>query len=288
MVKIVTGSDRDNTPASGTTGDINSNTAAYGTIYPDGSYSSINNPNGASIYGTPLEKEGETAARNNAQNYYGTYQSLGQNASDYRARLKAKVDQPSGLANQMMQSANQEISRSNAKAGMAGVDTSARNIASRRDAQTRADAAQQSQDQINLANYGKSIGAGISGTEALAAAGAGRGTASTPTPTPSYGGGIFGSIICTELYKQKKLTLKELAGSREFRETLSDETYEGYLTIAKPIVVLMKKSDKFSNLFIGWAKSISRGEKNKVTRFMIPICSLIGKIKMEFKYVKRA
>lgn len=244
---------------------------------------------GVNIYGTPEQQQGEVQARKNASIYYGSSQDLGQNAADYRARLKAKVDQPSALANQMTQSANQQIARSNARAGLSGVDTSARNIAEQRNSQMKADEAQQASNAVNLANYGKSIGAGISGTEALAAAGAGRGTAATPTPTPSYGGGIFGgSIICTELYRQKKITGWEMIGCRNFGSKIPHETFRGYLIIATPIVALMKKSDKFSNLFIGWAKSISRGEKNRFTRFMIPICTVIGKIKLEYKYVKRA
>lgn len=249
------------------------------------------NQSGASIYGTPLEQQGELAARKNAQLYYGSSNELGQSAADYRDRLKSKVNQPSALANQMTQSANQQIARSNAKAGMAGVDTSARSIASQRDAQVRADAAQQASDQVNLANYGKSIGAGISGTESLAAAGAGKGAAATPTPTTSYGGGIFsqlGSIICTELFVQKKLSLKELSGCRSFGENVSEEVYLGYLTIAKPIVALMKRSDKFSNLFIGWAKSISMNQPNRFTRIMIPICGVIGKLKVEAYHARQS
>lgn len=247
------------------------------------------NQSGASIYGTPDEQQGELAGRKNAQLYYGTSAQLGYDAADYRAKIKSKVDQPSALANQMTQSSNADISRSNAKAGLYGVDTSARSIAERRNSQMKSDEAQQASDAVNLANYGKSIGAGISGTEALAAAGAGRGEASTPTPTPSYGGGIFsGSIICTELYRQNKLTLKELSRSRDYRDTLSDEVYLGYLVIAKPLVLLMKRSDGFSNLFIGWSKAISCGKPNKFTLAMIPICGFIGKMKVRGEYARQS
>jgi hypothetical protein len=234
---------------------------------------------------------GEAAGRQNASIYYGDQASIGADAANYRQKVADKVGQASGLANQMTQSANQQIDRSNAKAGMSGIDNTAQSIGARRDAQTRSNSAQQAQDQINLANYGKSIGAGISGTEGLAAAGAGKGVAATPSPIPSYGGGIFssmGSIICTELYRQNKLTIKELVGSRDFRDTVSDEVYFGYLTLAKPVVFLMKKSDLFSNLWVGWAKGISTHKPNRFTRIMIPICSVIGSLKLRGIYVQQS
>ena len=231
---------------------------------------------GISMYGSPAEVQGESAGRQNASIYYGTSDQLGADSADYRSRIKSKVGESSGLANRLTQSANSDISRANTKAGLKGVDTTAASIRERRNSMAKADEIQQSADQVNLANYGKSIGAGISGTEALAAAGAGRALAATPTPTPSYGGGL--SIICTELHRQGKLNSRDMIGSREFRDSLSEETYNGYLIIAKPIVKLMKRSDKFSNLFVGWAKAISRQEPNKFTLFMIPICNVIGKI----------
>jgi len=232
--------------------------------------------NGASLYGTTENMLGEISGRRNAQTYYGTQRQLGEDAADYRSRIKSNLDQKSGLANRMTQVANQDISRANAKAGMGGVDTTAASIRERRNAIGKSNEMQQTQDQINLSNYGKSISAGISGTEGLAASASGKQIAGTPTPTPSYGGGPFGSIICSELYFQKKLSLREIAGCNDFGKTIDDNTYSGYLLIAKPIVAVMKKSDKFSNLFIGWAKSISKGNPNKFTKFMMPICFVIG------------
>lgn len=228
----------------------------------------------------------EAGARRQASIYYGDPNQLGADSADYRSRIKAKVNEPSALANRLTQSANTDIARANAKAGMAGIDTTAASIREKRNATTKANEIEQSQSAINLANYGKSIGAGISGTESLAAAGAGRKVAETPTPTPSYGGGL--SIICTELYRQKKITLKELSSCRDFGDSVSDETFRGYLIIAKPIVKLMKKSDRFSDLFIDWAKNLSKNKPNNFTLFMIPICTVIGKISVEVHNARRA
>lgn len=246
------------------------------------------NQNGASIYGTEPERMGELAGRRNAQNYYGTQYQIGADAQDYRNRVKSNLDQKSAIAGRLTQVANQDIARANAKAGMGGVDTTAASIRERRNSIAKSNEIQQAQDQVNLSNYGKSISAGISGTESLAAAGAGKAVAATPTPTPSYGGGPFGSIICSELFFQKKLTLREIAGCNDFRKTVSDHTYSGYLIVARPIVFLMKKSDKFSNLFIGWAKAISKGRPNKFTKFMMPICFAIGFLLPEVKNARPA
>ena len=64
-----------------------------------------------------------------------------------------------------------------------------------------------------------------------------------------------------------------------FGQKLDSETFSGYLTIATPIVYIMKRSDKFSNLFIGWAKAIAKHEPNTFTKCMMPIAKFVGKIK---------
>lgn len=230
---------------------------------------------GITVYGSPDSRGAENAARSNASIYYGSSADLGADAQDYRNRVKGNLNQPSALAGRLTNTANQDISRANAKAGLKGVDTTAASIRERRNSISKANEVQQGQDQINLSNYGKSIGAGISGTESLAAAGAGRGVASTPTPTPSYGGGLFGSIICRELYNQKKITLKDLVRCNEYRATISEEVYVGYLFIATPIVAVMKKSDKFSNIFVGWARNLPN---SAITKTLTPLCFLIGSL----------
>lgn len=248
----------------------------------------FSNQNGASIYGSTNEQLGEVAGRQNAQTYYGSQRQIGLDAQDYRDRIKSNLDEKSSLANRMTQVANQDIARANAKAGLGGVDTTAASIRERRNSIGKSNEIQQSQDQINLSNYGKSISAGIAGTESLGAAGAGKAVAATPTPTPSYGGGPFGSIICSELYRQGKFSLRQLSGCDRFRASISEETYSGYLVIARPIVAVMKKSDKFSNLFIGWATAISQGKPNTFTKIMMPICFIIGSFCSEVKDVRRA
>lgn len=97
----------------------------------------------------------------------------------------------------------------------------------------------------------------------------------------SGGGGM--SVICTELYVQGKLTRQELMATHEYGAQLPVEMFVGYLTISKPIVKLMMKSDRFSNLFIGWAKSLAKKEPNKFTKIIMPIATVIGHIRLKLE-----
>lgn len=97
------------------------------------------------------------------------------------------------------------------------------------------------------------------------------------------GGGGGMSVICTELYIQRKLTRQELRATHEFGGSLPSEMFVGYLTISKPIVKLMMKSDSFSNLFVGWAKCLAKKEPNRFTRMIMPIASVIGKIRLKLE-----
>jgi hypothetical protein len=95
------------------------------------------------------------------------------------------------------------------------------------------------------------------------------------------GGGGGMSIICTELYVQGKLTKEEFKATHEFGAQLPAEMFVGYLTISKPIVKLMMKSDKFSNLFVGWAKCLAAKKPNTFTKIVMPIATVIGHIRLK-------
>lgn len=100
----------------------------------------------------------------------------------------------------------------------------------------------------------------------------------------SAGGGGGGmSIICTELYVQGKLSREEYKATNEYGATLPREMFVGYLTISKPIVKLMTKSDAFSNLFINWAKCLAKKQPNTFTKIVMPIASVIGHIRLKLE-----
>jgi hypothetical protein len=257
----------------------------YDRIY--GSPGAASNPDPSSsgsrsmtLSGSPDSQAGEAAGRSNASIYYGSSSDLGNDAADYRNQIKSKVGQSSGLANRLTQTANTDISRANAKAGLRGIDTSAASIRERRNSIAKADEMQQSQDAINLANYGKSIGAGISGTEALAAAGAGRGIASAPTPTPSYGGNTFPCLALVGLGLMSKETY---ASESQFINKDSLE-YIGYGMISAPIVWLILNNGRFAKFFSFFAHKYVldlTGKKKSITGRLIAkvggsICRMVA------------
>lgn len=125
---------------------------------------------------------------------------------------------------------------------------------------------------------GQTIG-GLAGTIGGAAIGGPVGGAIGGFVGSTIGGAVDSSIICTELYRQNKISHNEYARATLFGQKLDSETFSGYLTIATPIVYIMKRSDKFSNLFVGWAKAIAKHEPNTFTKCMMPIAKFVGKIK---------
>jgi hypothetical protein len=240
-----------------------------------GSQGTVSNPNGQGtsiqVAGDANAQAGDAAGRNNASIYYGTSQDLGAASQDITSRLKSKLDQPSGLANQMMQTGNQAIDRANVKSGMSGLNTSGQSIASQRDAQTRSDAVQQSQNQINMSNYQKNIGAGISGTESLAAAGAGRGIASTPTPVPAQSNCSF-CIVATQLFLNREITKIDLLKVMKAGRSFDKKTYIGYIILAQPF--LNTKSKFLKKMIIPAFKTYADEKPNLFAKIMI-FCSMI-------------
>lgn len=100
----------------------------------------------------------------------------------------------------------------------------------------------------------------------------------------------FGTVICTELYKQGYYTNEILmhdiaygAWMRKYRP----EVYIGYRAWADYVVLGMQKSKAFSRvvamLAVPWAKNMA-GERNFLGAFIStvgePICGMIGKLKI--------
>lgn len=104
-------------------------------------------------------------------------------------------------------------------------------------------------------------------------------TAATQAAKSSGNGG--GSVICSELLHQGKISKKEWIAATRFGMSLPDETFAGYLIIATPLVKIMKKSDKFSNLFIGWAKALAEEKPNRITRILMPVATFLGSLSIK-------
>ncbi len=233
---------------------------------------------GLTLYGTQDEQQGAVQGLNFGQMLYGQgIADVGKEAADYSGMVKGRLDTDYAKADVARQEAGQRIGQANAKAGLSGIDTTGINEQARRRSAMDASAMNQDYKDKALALYGRNISSKQQGIAGQYMAGAGIGQARTPGPVPQYSSGI--SIICTELYAQGKISKYEHLRATAYGHKLSDETYIGYLTIAKPIVELMKKSDKFSNLFIGWSKSIAAQKPNLITKILLPICWMVGHVR---------
>lgn len=226
-----------------------------------------------SISGTTQAQEGGVEGLQLGQLLYGQGMAdVGKEASDYSTRVKGLLNKDYAGADYQRQLSNQALAKNTAKMGLGSTNTLGAQEQMRR--QGSMQAAQMNQDYRDkaLALYGKNISSKQQGMVSQYFAGKGTGQANTPTQIEASGG----SIICTELYKQNKITKNEYLRTSAYGYNISPYTYFGYLTIAKPIVKLMKKSDKFSNLFIGWAKSIAAQKPNTLTKILMPVCWMVG------------
>lgn len=229
------------------------------------------------VSGSEESRQGALEGLQLGQMLYGQGMAdVGKEAAGYGEMLKGRLGQESIASDLYRQQANKRLAQSAGKLGMAGATLGGAQEQLRRQAEFNAQAMNQEYKDKALALYGKNIGAKQSGLASLYLSGKGLGVAQQETPIPSSSGM---SIICTELYEQGKLSKNEWLKATYFGYKINSNTYFGYLTIAKPIVQLMRKSDKFSNLFVGWAKSIAKQKPNLFTRLMMPICYMVGYVR---------
>lgn len=103
-------------------------------------------------------------------------------------------------------------------------------------------------------------------------------------------------IICTELYKQGRMSEETFKADQAFGKmiyTINPEIMVGYWTFAKPIVKMMKKSSLFTGavafIALPWAQHMAycMGASEKDSLFGkvimavgIPMCNMIGKLVM--------
>lgn len=225
------------------------------------------------VSGTEEARQGALEGLQFGQMLYGQgIQDVGKEAADYGQMVKGRLNQDSVSSDLYRQNANRRLAQSANKMGMAGATMGGAQEQLRRQAEFNAQAMNQEYKDKALALYGKNISAKQQGLATQYQAGKGTGVASTKIDVPNTGG----TIICTELLKQGKISLTEQKRASVFGYKIHPYTYIGYLTIATPIVQLMQKSDKFSNLFVGWAKSIAKQKPNLITRLMMPICFMVG------------
>lgn len=136
----------------------------------------------------------------------------------------------------------------------------------------------------------------LSGTNALMQGSRAEGTAAN-MPTAPQAGGMFGTVICTELYKQgyytNEIYMHDIAYGVWIRH-YKPEVYIGYRLWADYVVAGMQKSNLFTKLVamiaVPWAKNMA-GEYNLVGQITSlvgeSICGVLGKLstKLGAKYV---
>jgi hypothetical protein len=228
------------------------------------------------VSGSEEARQGGLEGLQMGQMLYGQGMAdVGKEAGDYSSRVKGLLGKDYAGADYQRQLANQALAKNTAKMGLGATNTFGAQEQLRR--QGSMQAAQMNQDYQDkaLALYGKNISAKQQGMTSTYFGAKGIGQASTPGVVAGSGG----SIICTELYNQGKLSKNEYLRAAVFGYSVHPNVYFGYLTIAKPMVKLMKKSDKFSNLFVGWAKSIAVHKPNTLTKILMPICWMVGYVR---------
>jgi hypothetical protein len=112
-------------------------------------------------------------------------------------------------------------------------------------------------------------------------------------PMQSSGFGNFGTVICTELYRQgyypDHIYQADVTYGMNIRMN-RPEVYWGYRFLAEPIVRRMKRSEAFTALIaffaVPWARNMA-GEKNLtgalVSLIGEPICAFVGRIKLKIE-----
>jgi len=211
-----------------------------------------------------------------ANQLYGEKLSdVGNDAANYTNLVRGNLNKDYAGADSLRQQTSNQVAKAGAAAGLGGVNNLAMQNQLYRQGAMQANTLNQDYKDKATAAYGRNISARQSGQSGIVMGYKGLGNASTPTQTLNYSG----SIICTELYKQGKITKDEWLRASVFGYSIHQNTYFGYLVIAKPIVKFMKKSDKLSNLFVGWAKSIAKQKPNLVTRILMPLCWSIGYVR---------
>lgn len=117
-------------------------------------------------------------------------------------------------------------------------------------------------------------------------------------PTSSLFGGMFGSVLCTELHAQGILDSDIYAKDAEYGVKLyqtNPEILVGYHFWAVPLVRVMRKSKLVTNILkhpvLAWANHISGTKENFFGRICVnvgqPICGFIGKLILGNKDVRK-
>lgn len=247
---------------------------------------------GSILSGSPEEQRRQIAGLNLGNVIYG--QGLGQAGEDVQ-RIKEQLRARSELSGadpvtaaimQQKGSAQAAARREMRQAGVKGMAAAGalESIGKQKDSEIAASL--YGQQRQSLADERNMLSNIISGQTGLMF---GEKAAAQQLPAAPSGGGMFGTVICTELYRQGYMDLATYSKDSEYGLKILKETPEvivGYQFLANPIVKLMKKSPMFTKIIsypaLKWARHIANEENSIVGVLAVnigqPICGIIGKL----------
>jgi len=148
------------------------------------------------LYNSNLTAQAKVDSAKKKTDYYGnTLGGIGKETEDYVGRLKGNLDKNVAKADLYNQNAGRERALDNARAGLSGVDTSAGNEQSRRNASFGAAAINEDAKRGALDMYGKSISNRIEGANKIDNSEMALAIAQMKQPETQYKPGLVGSLF---------------------------------------------------------------------------------------------
>lgn len=232
----------------------------------------------------PTTARGQSAGRVQGEKLYGqTQQETGANVQDIIKRRREALSTSGPDATMLRRLRNQQVEQAKAQGASAPVLSQIQRNTASDIANT-----EYARQQGSLGQYQKLIGNVLSGQSQMEMGYAGLEKGGEYQPPPAMSQGLFGTVICTELYRQgilpKDIWLKDGAYGVSVRSR-NPYVYYGYTFIASPIVRQMKKSRFFTKLVsipaLAWARNMA-GDKNLVGATISllgePLCGIVGRL----------
>jgi len=148
------------------------------------------------LYNGNLTSQAKTDAAAKKKQYYGsTLNNLGDESQDYVNSLKGNLDKNVAKADLYNQQQGQQRGLDNARAGLSGVDTSAMNEQSRRNASFGAASINEDAKRQALDMYGTSISNRINGANQIDNSEMALAIAQMKQPETNYNPGLLGGLF---------------------------------------------------------------------------------------------
>lgn len=258
----------------------------------------LGNLGGGTLQGTQTEKEAELAGLEQAKLGYG--QGLGQTGQDIQRIKELQQGRTSQSGADPVSAAimgQKQGALANAQRGMSASGVkggTAQGVLSNVEKEQNQNIAASlyGQQRQSIADERSLAGNTLAGTVAMSQGSKGTGTAGNMPNAPEMGG-MFGTVICTELYRQGIMPLDMYIKDMQYGESVDHETLIGYRLLATPIVKLMHKYAIVTSIVsipaMAWARNMA-GDYNFfgsiISMIGEPICNVVGKIKLSFSGAK--